>query len=220
MGDFRFAAETAHLKPLESSMSTTDALNVLLAELANGEPRARDKILELCGARLRELAHRMLRKFPNVRRYEDTDDIFQGAAMRLHRALGNMALEHEQPRSLMALAATQIHRELIDLARRNAGPTSFAANHGTNVAKGTDTERYFVDEAATEDEPLDRWEQFHRAVSELPPEQKEVFQLVWYLGADQKTVAGVIGRSERTVKNYWRQARESVKASLDSDWPQ
>lgn len=201
-------------------MNTTEALNLFLAQLADGDPMARDRILELCSARLRELAHRMLKQFPNVRRYEDTDDVFQGAAMRLHRALGNMALAHESPRSLMALAATQIHRELIDLARRNAGPKSYAANHGTNVAPTRDTDRFFVDEAAAEDEPLERWEQFHNVVSELPPEQKEVFQLVWYLGAEQKTVAELIGRSERTVKNYWRQARESVKAALGDERPQ
>jgi RNA polymerase sigma factor (sigma-70 family) len=201
-------------------MSTTASLNIFLAQLASGDLEARDRILELCSNRLRELAHRMLRRYPNVRRHDDTDDVFQGAAIRLHRALGNMALAQESPRSLMALAATQIQRELIDLARRNAGPTSYAANHGTNVANIGDTERYFVCEAATEDEPLDRWEIFHTAVSQLPPEQKEVFHLVWYLGADQRAVSEVIGRSERTVKNYWRQARESVKAALGGDRPE
>jgi len=200
-------------------MDTTRALNHALARLAAGDPSARDQIIELCGTRLRELAHRMLNRFPGVRRHDDTDDVFQNAAMRLHRALGQMGAERESPRSLMALAATQIHRELVDLARRNAGPTSYAANHGTNVAGGTDTERYFIEEAAVCDEPLDRWEEFHKAVERLPAESKEVFQLAWYLGADQKTIAGVMGCSERTVKNRWRAARESVKTALDGERP-
>lgn len=200
-------------------MDTDDALDACLARLAAGDVAARDRIIELCGERLRLLAHRMLRRYPTVRRYDDTDDVFQNAAMRLHRALGRMAVDREAPRSLMALAATQIHRELIDLARRHAGPSSYAANHGTNVARGDDTERYFVDEAACGDEPLDRWEQFHGAVESLAAQQREVFQMVWYLGADQRTIAAVIGCSERTVKNHWRQAREQVKNALDGEQP-
>ena len=200
-------------------MDTTAQLTACLARLAAGDVAARDQVIEVCSERLRALTHRMVRRYPGVRRYDDTDDVFQGAVMRLHRALGQMALGGESPRSLMALAATQIHRELIDLARRYAAPSSFAANHGTNVMRGSDSERYFVDEAAATEEPLERWEQFHQVVQKLPPEQKEVFHLVWYLGADQKTIAGFLDCSERTVKNYWRQARESVKVALDGKPP-
>jgi DNA-directed RNA polymerase specialized sigma24 family protein len=91
-------------------------LTACLERLAAGDLLARDTIIELCAERLRVLAHRMLSRFPNVRRWDDTDDVFQNAAMRLHRALGQMSIE--SPRSVMALAATQIQRELIDLARR------------------------------------------------------------------------------------------------------
>ena len=200
-------------------MDTTAQLTACLARLAAGDVAARDQIIEVCSERLRALTHRMVRRYPGVRRHDETDDVFQGAVMRLHRALGQMALDGESPRSLMALAATQIHRELIDLARRYSAPSSFAANHGTNAMRGSDSERYFVDEAAATEEPLERWEQFHQVVQKLPPEQKEVFHLVWYLGADQKTIAGFLDCSERTVKNYWRQARESVKVALDGKPP-
>ncbi len=200
-------------------MDTTARLNACLDKLAAGDLAARDQIIELCSERLRALTHRMIRRYPGVRRHDDTDDVFQNAMMRLHHALGQMAMACESPRSLMGLAATQIHRELIDLARRYSSPSSFAANHGSNAIKGSGSERYFVEEAAGEDEPLDRWELFHQVVQKLPPEQKEVFHLVWYLGADQRTIAGVMDCSERTIKNYWRQAREAVKAALDGQSP-
>jgi RNA polymerase sigma factor (sigma-70 family) len=120
----------------------------------------------------------------------------------------------------MALGAVQIHRELIDLTRRYAAATSYQANHGTNVFHDASSVRHFVDQAAEADEPLDRWERFHRAVEGLAAEQQEVFRLVWYLGADQKTIAAVMGCSERSVKTYWRQAREAVKAALDGERPE
>lgn len=205
-------------------MSTTpdpdsSRLRSCLERLAEGDLSARDTIIELCAARLRVLASRMLSRFPNVRRWDDTDDVFQNAAMRLHRALGQLPID--SPRAIMALAATQIHRELIDLARRHAGPQSFAANHATNLgtpASG-DTPQVIAGAAAPAD-PLERWTQFHEAIAALPGELREVFHLVWYLDADQKTIAGLLGCSERTVKSRWREARETVRAALDGQSPE
>ena len=116
-----------------------------LEELAAGDDSARTRILEICDGRIRELAHRLLGKFAKVRRWDGTDDVAQGAAMRLYRALGETV--PSSPRGLLGLMATQIQRELLDLARKYAGPTSFAANHGTNVREGTSGDVFLVDEA-------------------------------------------------------------------------
>jgi len=195
-------------------------LDACLDRLATGDLAARDTIIEVCSDRLRTLASRMLSRFPNVRRWDDTDDVFQNAAMRLHRALGQMRID--SPRSVMALAATQLHRELIDLARRYAGPSSFAANHATNVPVSASEAAHpqRSDLAETPADTLDRWTLFHDAIAALPEPQREIFHLVWYLGADQKTIARLLDCSERTVKTRWREAREAVRASLDGRSPQ
>jgi RNA polymerase sigma-70 factor (ECF subfamily) len=194
------------------------ALAECLARLAAGDLEARSRILELTSARLRILAHRMLARFPNVRRWEDTDDVFQNAALRLHRAL---ARPGGPPRCVMALAATELRRELLDLARRHAGPWSQAAHHATNViraAEGSAVGRH-DEQAVVPDEGLERWSLFHEAIDGLPPALREVFDLVWYVGADQKTIAGLLGCSERTVKSRWRDARVAVRAALEAAPP-
>lgn len=195
-------------------------LSESLERLARGDLSARDTIIELCAERLRRLARRMLARFPNVHRWDDTDDVFQNAALRLHRALGQMTID--SPRSVMALAATQIHRELIDLARRHAGPASFAANHATRLGPLDQSGGgpHPVADAPAPSEPADRWTQFHEAIAALPDELREVFQMVWYLEADQKTIARLLGCSERTVKSRWRAARESIHAALDGHAPE
>ena len=205
-------------------MDTDDTIPAALAEclqrLERGDLSARDRIIELVSDRLHSLVHRMLGRYPGVRRWEDTDDVFQNAAMRLHRALG--AMQFESPRSIMALAATQLHRELIDLARRHAGPASYGANHGTNVmskAAADDGPDQYIDHSPASDTNLDRWTLFHEAIGNLPDEEREVFHLVWYLGADQKTIATLLDCSERTVKYRWRAAREAVRAALDGKPP-
>lgn len=193
-------------------MDADESLPDVLARLAAGDLSARDRILELSADRLRVLTRRMLRRFPEVHRHDDTDDVFQMAAMRLHRALGEMVRGGEPPRSIMALAATQVRRTLLDLARRNRGPWSHAANHDTNVdAAGGQR----VDRAAAGDEPLDRWQAFHEAVESLPDEEREVVHLAWYMGADQRTIAGIAACSERTVRSRWQAARKRLKAALD-----
>jgi RNA polymerase sigma-70 factor (ECF subfamily) len=206
-------------------MDSDDTISAALAEclqrLKTGDLSARDRIIEVCSDRLRVLAHRMLGRYPGVRRWEDTDDVFQNAAMRLHRALG--AMQFDMPRSVMALAATQLHRELIDLARRHAGPASYAANHGTNaMPKAAEDEGpdHYIDNQSANDSNLDRWTLFHEAIANLPENDREVFHLVWYLGADQKTIASLLDCSERTVKYRWRSAREAVREALDGKPPQ
>ena len=191
-----------------------------LKSLAAGDDSARVKLLEICDGRLRELAHRLLGKFAKVRRWDNTDDVAQGAAVRLYRALGDTV--PDSPRGLMGLMATQIERELLDLARKHSGPMSYAANHGTNVRAGTSGDVFLVDEAIDGTEtadavPLERWERFHLAVEKLPEEHREVFKMAWYLGASKPTVAKALGMSLRTVERRWQEAREMVGRMLDGD---
>jgi RNA polymerase sigma factor (sigma-70 family) len=208
---------------LSGSFSPDDLNAVIdgcLKSLAAGDISAREKLLEICDGRLRELAHRLLGNFSKVRRWDNTDDVAQGAAIRLHRALA--AVVPDSPRGLMGLMATQIERELIDLARKHSGPMSYAANHGTNVRAGTSGDVFLVDQAVDGHEaddavPLERWERFHLAVERLPDEHREVFKMAWYLGADKPSVAKALGMSLRTVERRWQEARDMVGRMLDED---
>jgi RNA polymerase sigma factor (sigma-70 family) len=213
--------ESASLEGTAAGSCPDDVLASWLRELAAGKDGARERILEFCDGRLRELAHRLLGEFATVRRWDGTDDVAQNAALRLYRALGETV--PDSPRGLMGLMATVIERELIDLARKHAGPLSYAANHGTNVTENTGGNIAFVvDEAADENGagegeavPIERWEMFHQAVEKLPPEYRELFRLVWYVGVDQESAAKALGMSLRTVERRWQEARGMVAEMLD-----
>lgn len=212
-------SDSGHSAGRDSGM-LADEIAGCLEEIASGNLEARDRVFELCSERLYLLARRMLSRYPRVRRWSDTDDLFQAAAMRLHRALADT--QPESARGLLALAGTQMHRELVDLARRSSSKGAFEANHGTNVIGEDDSGRpqHAVDQAPARQDPLDRWTAFHEAVEQLPPDAREVFDLVWYMGASQETAAAVIGCSTRTIKSRWRLARLAVKAALDGQPPE
>src|SRR5262245_1016606 len=93
----------------------TTRLQNRLERLRAGDEGARQELLSGACERLRRLTGSMLRDYRRLKRWEQTDDVLQGALLRLYRALGTVT--PATPREFYRLAALQIRRELIDLAR-------------------------------------------------------------------------------------------------------
>ncbi|TWU42689.1 hypothetical protein [Novipirellula artificiosorum] len=68
------------------------------------------ELLRLFESQFRKHAGRMLRQFPIVRRWEQTDDIVQVALIRLH--FGISSLQVKSPTHLRRLAAVHLRRQL------------------------------------------------------------------------------------------------------------
>jgi RNA polymerase sigma-70 factor (ECF subfamily) len=184
-------------------------LRHLVDRLRAGDEAASNELLRRAGDRLEGLAHRMLRCYPNVRRYEQTGDVLQGATLRLLRALGEV--RPATTREFFGLAAEQIRRELLDLLRRHNGPQGWAANHESNApcANETSTGKGHPEPVAPIETPaeLERWTAFHEAVGELPAQEREVFNLFYYHGWTSEEVAEFLGEKQRAVRRLWRHAR-------------
>ena len=87
----------------------------LLEQLQGGSDEAKSALLDLTCERLRRLTSRMLRNFPRLQRWSDTDEVLQAATLRLYKALSD--IRPETPEQYFGLAATQIRRELLDVTR-------------------------------------------------------------------------------------------------------
>src|SRR5262245_52347674 len=105
--------------------------------LRAGDDSAREELLASTCDRLRRLTRKMLKGYPGVHRWEETDDVLQNAMLRLCRALRDVTppTAHDYFR----LAAVQVRRELIDLARHYYGPQGPGAHHATH-APGHDSQ--------------------------------------------------------------------------------
>lgn len=186
-------------------------LQGLIDAVRAGDPRARELLIGHASDRLLILTRRMFHGRPGLQRWEQTDDVFQNAMLRLHRALE--AVELENARHFFNLATVQIRRELIDLGRKHFCPRGIGRNHHTDHQPG--------DEAggtlhALEAEPADlaEWTEFHQRAEALPAEEREVFDLLYYEGVAQEEAATILGCSVRTIRRRWNDAKLRLHGGL------
>jgi RNA polymerase sigma factor (sigma-70 family) len=194
-------------------------IQACLDRVRQGDDSARSALLECACERLTRLARKMLKGFPQVHRWEETDDIVQNALVRLRRAL-----ETTSPvsvRSFVNLAAVQIRRELIDLARHYDGPLGMGAHHESQILTNGSREAPVERVVADTDDPsrLEAWARFHHGVESLNDEDREVFDLLWYQGLTQGEAAEVLGLSEKTVNRRWVAARMRLGMALGGQLP-
>jgi RNA polymerase sigma-70 factor (ECF subfamily) len=188
--------------------------------MRSGDPDARRRLIEHSCERLRGLVRKMLRRYPKVHRWEETDDVFVEAVTRLDKAL--RTVEPESPRHFYNLAATQIRHVLIDLSRRYYGAEGLGSHHDTAAinADGDTPPRYEQADVSGEPASLMEWTEFHEQVGMLPEEEQEVFNLLWYEQLTHEQAAEVLGVTTRTVRRRWRESRyRLIKARLGEPLP-
>jgi RNA polymerase sigma-70 factor (ECF subfamily) len=88
---------------MSDATPTTTEIQLRLDRLRAGDESARDDLVKFARERLSRLARKMLRSYPSVQRWEQTDDVLQNASMRLCRSLE--AVKPESVRSFISLAA-------------------------------------------------------------------------------------------------------------------
>jgi DNA-directed RNA polymerase specialized sigma24 family protein len=193
--------------PKEVDLMSSDAhgtqIQGCIDRLHSGDQSARDELLVHAADRLTRLTRKMLRDFPGVHRWEETDDVLQNAAMRLCRALGEV--QPPTAADFFRLATAQVRRELLDLARRHSGAHGLGAHHASVAG---------VDKAAAVAAALNPMDATHD-----PAEERETFDLLFYQGLSQAEAAAVLDVSERTIKRRWQTARRRLVQTLRGKMP-
>ena len=183
--------------------------------LQAGDGSALNEMLAHFEGRLIHLSHFMLAQFPQVHRWEETGDVFQGAMIRLQQSLKCVA--PESPRAFLRLAALQVRRELLTLAEtygKRARPSQA-------YVAGQDGSLEPAEPGSDTDGPceLAAWTEFHERAAAMKDDLREVFDLLWYNGLTQKQAAAVLNVSERTLRNRWQAARLALSEALGGQLP-
>jgi RNA polymerase sigma-70 factor (ECF subfamily) len=199
--------------------TTTHFIQGCLARLRAGDAAARAELLRHAAARLEHLARKMLSRFQGLRGLEQTEDVLQGALLRLWKSLE--AVPVETVRGFFGLAAAQIRRELLDLARRHYGrggdrPTVQPLATESSGQSPLDP----ADAAQPPPDDLACWSEFHARVGALPDDERETVELLWYQGLPQPEAAALLGVSLATVKRAWLSARLKLQDCFPGEAPE
>ena len=203
------------------SVLRTADFHVWIDRMRDGDDSAAEQLLRHAAGQLERMSRKMLRRFPGVGRWEQTDDVMQNAVVRLLRALKEV--RPGSVRAFFGLAAALMRRELIDLARHYQGPQGQGANHASVFASPDLIKNpgAALDPAAPGDDgdELERWATFHAAVEALPLEEREVVGLTFYHGWTQLEIAQLFQVDERTVRRRWRSACQRLSERLQGRLP-
>jgi RNA polymerase sigma factor (sigma-70 family) len=173
-------------------------------------PRLQSAIDELVARVYRRtglLARRIFRvSFPRLGASHETGTVHHEALIRIRKAL-----ERSPPATVeefWVLSTRIIRNTLIDLARRHDRSLVQIAGsiEGAEESGSTGKPRC---EPATRDEPaenVESWTLMHHRVSLLPQPQREVFELCFYNGLNQREAAQILQRDPATISRLWRKA--------------
>jgi RNA polymerase sigma-70 factor (ECF subfamily) len=203
------------IQTMEESLLTLE-LQGLLDRMHAGDREAREELFHRVCGRLERLTRKMLKGFPGVRRWAQTDDVLQNALIRLLRALEEV--HPASVREFFLLTTEQIRRELIDLARHYFGPRGPGTKHAS-MAGGTEHPAYEKADLSREPSALAAWCEFHEQVQRLPTEEREVVGLLYYQELPQAEAAAILGVTVRTVQRRWHSALLMLHEILKGQWP-
>ena len=187
--------------------SPNDPVQEWLDRHRAGEDPSPDELCRLCEDQLRRLVRPRLRRFPDVQREDHTTDIANEALCRLLGALREITLETTL--DLNRFLAGIIRRVLLDRVkaiRRRVLPN---AAPGADVPWSPDDTDHPID--------TDLMVAFHEFVESLPPEEKTLFDLLYYRGLSTSAAAAVLGIPATTLKRQWVRARLKLAERLGRD---
>jgi RNA polymerase sigma-70 factor (ECF subfamily) len=149
--------------------------------------------------------------FPQVS--DATDDVHQGVMLRLWKAL-----ESFRPANVGAffsLAAKHIRYELLDRvrARRPDGTEQ------RDSAAAASRQSLDPTDGGTAPDDVVAWTEFHQLIERLPPDAKEIVDLLFYWGFTHREAAELLEVPETTVQSRWRNARVRLALAMRETLP-
>jgi RNA polymerase sigma factor (sigma-70 family) len=191
------------------------SLQLWLDRMRQGDPAARNELIRHCRERFRLLTRQMMRRFPGLREWEETSDVLQNVLIRIDRVL--LSIDVATPLDLIKLATKHIRCELIDLKRHHFGPEG----RGTHQVPPGQNGDGFPEPADRAADPYDLgwWSAWHEAIANLPEDEREVVEMLYYQGLKRAEAAALLEIPLRTFERRWMKARCILAAQFEDDLP-
>jgi RNA polymerase sigma factor (sigma-70 family) len=187
-------------------------LQALLDRMNQGDRAARREVLERACGRLRRLAGTMLAgSFPALAAHHELDSVVHETWLRLLQALEKTELPTVA--DFFRLAAHKVRQVLLDMADRQRRR---AAREGPGLG-GDSASGGFAAAAGQTLDParLALWSEFHARVANLPEDERQVFELHYYLELPQAEIARMLDLHPRKVSYLWVAGTQRLADDLD-----
>ncbi len=171
----------------------------LLQSAVEGDREALDRLVPLVYHDLHRLAHRQLNR-------ENTGHTLQTTAL-VHEAYMKLAggkVSAASRSHFLAIAARAMRQVLVDYARRRKAEKRGSGVAAITLSDGGHGVDVSTDDLLALDEVLDQ----------LEPRQRQVVELRFFGGLEEKDIAEALGVSERTVRRDWVKARAWLYRAL------
>jgi RNA polymerase sigma factor (sigma-70 family) len=178
-----------------------------LARLQAGESGALDEVVLIAYEWLGKRVAAILRGYPGI--HLPADEILHDRVLgRLHTALSTAVPKTCE--ELTRLADRHIRWALRDIVREQRDRPSGVALDAVIGEEPTDRASSGLEDLLDNSERA----RFHAAAAALPEPLRRVFCLRYYGGLSEAEVAADLGVTDRTVRNHWRQAIDSISVAL------
>jgi RNA polymerase sigma-70 factor (ECF subfamily) len=183
--------------------ATTSTVDLLLQRMHQGDNGARNQLIAAVYEPMEHLTQSMLRRFPGVRRWDESGDVLHSALVRLMRALEKVQPDSEE--AVLALGHEQVRHEFLNRAHRYAGPAWRTTHDRTRAGEQDDRE---------ESIDLEKWAAFQEAVERLPTVEREVVILLFHHHWTQAELGELLHVTVRTVQHRLQSAARKLRAAL------
>jgi RNA polymerase sigma factor (TIGR02999 family) len=172
----------------------------LLQAAVGGDQDALDRLVPLVYEDLRRLAHRQLGREGGGHTLQTTGLVHE-AYLKLAGGSGGGAVNRAH---FLAIAARAMRQVLVDYARRRKAEKRGGGMVYVTLNDGEQGLDVSSDDLLALDEVLDQ----------LEPRQKQVVELRYFGGLEEKDIAETLNVSERTVRRDWVKARAWLYRAL------
>jgi len=179
---------------------TSGTVTVILEELRQGTPGAREELFRIVYAELKQLAAAKMRRQPGDHTLQPTALVHE-AYLRL---MGSEAPRFEDRSHFFGSAARAMRSILVDFARQRQ-----SLKRGGGRAPSTLQDDDRAAGKAPDPDPAEILA-VHEALEKLEaidPDRSRVVELRFFGGLEMEEIAAVLGVAERTVYRSWNTAR-------------
>lgn len=171
----------------------------LLHAAVGGDREALDRLVPLVYEDLHRLAHRQLNREGGGHTLQTT-----GLVHEAYMKLAGSRVSAASRSHFLAIAARAMRQVLVDYARRRKAEKRGSGVAAITLNDGEQGMEVSTDDLLALDEVLDQ----------LEPRQRQVVELRFFGGLEEKDVAEALGISERTVRRDWVKARAWLYRAL------